>query len=274
MAVPPPCRVPAEPSLADALLQNRGPGDSWEPVCDAVDRAGTGVLHAAIADWLPADLDDSRLAAALGTDHARLRQITRPQLRQRFAASRLLLKSAASAVLGTRPEELELAYKPGGRPYLRGIDQLDVSLSHTEELLVVGLTRHSRVGVDVERADRRMLGLGTERQVCTPYELEALQQVPQELRNGELVRLWTLKEAYSKAIGQGLRFRFTEFGFGPRDRQVQMLRPDGSPGVGEEWSFTSWSVGGRYAVSAAVYDPGFGGAPMFRLLPDPGSSAR
>ena len=29
-----------------------------------------------------------------------------------------------------------------------------------------------------------------------------------------MVRLWTLKEAYSKALGQGLRFRFTEFGFG------------------------------------------------------------
>lgn len=239
----------------------RGPGASWDPVREQVRSSGASVIYAAISDWLPDDLGDDRLAAVLGRDHARLGRITKPQALRRFVASRLLLKSAAGAVLGTAPEELELAYKPGGRPYLRGIDQLDVSLSHTEELLVVGLTRHSRIGVDIELADRRMLGLGTERQVCTPYELEALQQVVEELRNGELVRLWTLKEAYSKAIGQGLRFRFTEFGFSPRDRQVQLLRPDGSPVAGGEWSFTSWLVAGRYMVSAAVHDPGFGGRP-------------
>lgn len=260
--------------------RSRGPGASWEPVRHQVDSAGVSVIYATVEDWLPHDLGDDRLAALLGRDHARLGRITKPQVRRRFIASRLLLKSAASAALRTTPEELELAYKPGGRPYLRGIDQLDVSLSHTEELLVVGLTRHSRIGVDIELADRRMLGLGTERQVCTPHELEALHEVPEDRRNAELVRLWTLKEAYSKAIGQGLRFRFTEFGFGARDRQVQLLRPDGSPGAGGEWSFTSWLVSGRYLVSAAVYDPGFDagtrsdGAPVVpRLFPDSRSTA-
>ncbi|GHE55467.1 hypothetical protein GCM10017771_77990 [Streptomyces capitiformicae] len=246
-----------------------------------LDSTGTSVLYAAVADWLPGTLDSDALAAMLGQDHSRLERITHPQIRKRFAASRLLLKSAASAVLDTGPEELELAYKPGGRPYLRGIDQLDVSLSHTEELLVVGLARHGRIGVDIELADRRMLGLGTERQVCTPHELEALRRVAEENRNSELVRLWTLKEAYSKAIGQGLRFRFTEFGFSPQDQQVQMLRPDGSPAAGWEWSFTSWLVDGKYTVSTAVYDPGFGdrprsgGAPFVaRPLSGPSSTTR
>ncbi|MEU7161723.1 4'-phosphopantetheinyl transferase family protein [Streptomyces chrestomyceticus] len=260
-AMPRPPRTPPPGSVRplDGLLAVTGA--SWQPVCRELRSTGASVVYGSVADWLPADLDDRRLAAALGQDHARLRHLTRPQVRRRFVASRLLLKTAAGAVLGAAPEELELAYKPGGRPYLRGIDQLDVSLSHTEELLVVGLTRHSRIGVDVERADRRMLGLGTERQVCTPYELEALRRVAEDRRNGELVRLWTLKEAYSKAIGQGLRFRFTEFGFGARDGRIRLLRPDGSPGVGGEWHFGSWRVSGRFTVSAAVHDPGFGDRP-------------
>jgi 4'-phosphopantetheinyl transferase len=244
------------------------------------------VVYATVEDWLPSDPDSPLLAADLGPDHRRLRRMPPSQNRDRFVASRLLLKSAASAVLGTLPRELELAYKPGGRPHLRGIDQLDVSLSHTEGLLVVGLTRFGRIGVDTEQADRRMLDLGTELQVCTPYELQALELVPQEHRNRELVRLWTLKEAYSKAIGQGLRFRFTEFGFGPSDEQVRMLRPDGTPGTGWEWSFRSWLVEDSYTVSAAVYDPGFGGRnetgtgtgadgelPLLPVLTDPRSSA-
>jgi 4'-phosphopantetheinyl transferase len=262
-------------------LRNRGPADSWLRVRREVESSGTSVIYAAVEDWLPDDLERPGLAAALGRDHKRLLEMTHVPNRSRFVASRLLLKSAAAAVLGTSPDELELAYKPGGRPHLRGVDQLDVSISHTEELLVIGLTRNGRIGVDMENADRRMLGLGTERQVCTPYELEALESVAEDRRNRELVRLWTLKEAYSKAIGQGLRFRFTEFGFTPEDQQVQMLRPDGTPGAGWEWSFHSWLAEDAYTLSAAVYDPGFGsrgdGAadrPLLPAVPDPRSSER
>ncbi|OKJ90953.1 4-phosphopantetheinyl transferase [Streptomyces sp. TSRI0107] len=261
-------------------LRHLGPSHSWQAVRRAMADEGTCVVYAAVDDWLPPDLDSPGLVDDLGPDHLRLVRMPASRNRDRFVASRLLLKSAASAVLGALPRELELAYKPGGRPYLRGIDQLDVGLSHTEGLLVVGLTRFGRIGVDTEPADRRMLELGTELKACTPYELEELQRVPEERRNRELVRLWTLKEAYSKAIGQGLRFRFTEFGFGTRDAGVRMLRPDGTPGTGEEWSFHSWLVDDAYTVSAAVYDPGFGdrqetGAvlPLLPVLSDPRSSA-
>ncbi|MFF9812495.1 4'-phosphopantetheinyl transferase family protein [Streptomyces sp. NPDC014006] len=260
-------------------LRHRGPSHPWEDVRRAVGLLGSCVVYADVDDWLPKDLEEPRLLEDLGFDHRRLARMPASRNRDRFVASRLLLKSAAAAVLGTSARELELAYKPGGRPYLRGIDQLDVSLSHTDGLLVVGLTRFGRLGVDTEPADRRMLELGTELRVCTPHELEALRGVPEERRNRELVRLWTLKEAYSKAIGQGLRFRFTEFGFGPRDTRMRMLRPDGTPGTGQEWSFHSWLVEDAYTVSAAVYDAGFGdrdqagGAlPLLPPLPDPRSS--
>ncbi|MGW5869038.1 4'-phosphopantetheinyl transferase family protein [Streptomyces sp. NPDC055239] len=251
--------------------RNHGPAGSWERVREDVASRGTAVVWSPVEDWLPSDVAAPGVVAALGPDHRRVDQMGLPQMRERFVASRLFLKSAAGAVLGVSPEDLELAYKPGGRPYLRGIDQLDISLSHTEELLVVGLTRHRRIGVDTEFKDRRMLALGTERQVCTPYELEALAAIEEEHRNRELVRLWTLKEAYSKAIGQGLRFRFCEFGFTAPDEQVQLQRPDGSPGTGWEWAFHSWTVADRYTVSAAVHDPGFSGArtagPLAGLLP-------
>ncbi|MGW1294222.1 4'-phosphopantetheinyl transferase family protein [Streptomyces sp. NPDC002533] len=258
-------------------LRHHGPGCSWEPVRGAVAAHGTCVVHAAVDDWLPSDLGAPELAADLGPDHARLARMPASRNRDRFVAARLLLKSAASAVLGTLPGELELAYKPGGRPFLRGIDQLDVGLSHTEGLLVVGLTRFGRIGVDTEPVDRRMLDLGTEAMACTPHEREALERVPVERRNRELVRLWTLKEAYSKAIGQGLRFRFTEFGFGTGDARLSMLRPDGTPGTGKDWSFHSWLVEDAYTVSAAVHDPGFGDRPetgdMLPRFSDPRSSA-
>ncbi|MFF6779095.1 4'-phosphopantetheinyl transferase family protein [Streptomyces sp. NPDC012637] len=240
-------------------VRHRGGGGSWEEVRDAVAVRGSCVVYADVDDWVPADVGAPELAADLGADdHARLVRMPASRNRDRFVAARLLLKSAAGAVFGAPPRELELAYKPGGRPYLRGIDQLEIGLSHTEGLLVVGLTRVGRIGVDTEPADRRMLELGTEHKACTPYELECLEEVPPERRNRDLVRLWTLKEAYSKAISQGLRFRFTEFGFSPPGGPIRMLLPDGTPRAGREWTFHSWLVEDAYTVSAAVKDPGFG----------------
>lgn len=216
------------------------------------------VVHARLDDWLPEDLDDPELAVTLGPDYKRFQAMTHHHVKARFVASRLLLKHVASRAIHAPPHTVELAYKPGGRPYLRGCDQIDISLSHTDDLLLVGVTRRGWIGVDAELADRKMLAPGIERQVCTPYEQEMLADTPEDERNAAMVRLWTLKEAYSKAIGQGMRFRFTEFGFGPSGRPVRVLRPDGSPGTGAEWSFGTHEVGGRYTASIALYDAGFG----------------
>lgn len=243
------------------LLRVRGPADAWEPVRRAVRDCGTVLVHADLADWLPADPDASELRAVLGTDASRSQRLAHPQVRDRFVASRLLLKHTAAAVLQVPAESVELAYRPGGRPYLRGLDQVDVSLTHTESLLLVGLTRRGWIGVDAERADRRMLALGTEQQVCTPFELRALGEIAEHRRNAALVRLWTLKEAYSKAIGQGMRFRFTEFGFDPHGPPAHVLRPDGSPGSGAEWAFRTCVLEGGFRVSAALLDAGLGEHP-------------
>ncbi|MYR86738.1 4'-phosphopantetheinyl transferase superfamily protein [Streptomyces sp. SID685] len=240
-------------------VQVRGPDGPWEEVREAISRHGSALVHARLDDWLPADLGDPGLAEWLGHDHARFRRMRHPTVKARFVASRLMLKHTAAAAMGEPARALELAYKLGGRPYLRGHEQLDISLTHTADLLVVGLARRGWIGVDAELSDRQMTGLGTEAQMCTRHELAELAMIPEEARNGALVRLWTLKEAYSKAIGQGLRFRFTEFGFGPQDRQArEVLLPDGSPGTGDEWSFHTCTVQRRYTVSVAVYDAGFG----------------
>lgn len=273
---------PGPSLLAGEPLRVYGPAGPWDAVREALAERGSAVLVSRLGDWLPPDPASDPAAGAsthasthasadasgdaeaaddcavLGRDWARYQAMSHDQVRSRFLASRLLLKHAAGEVLQARPETVDLAYKLGGRPYLRGCDQVDISLSHTEDLLVVGLTRRGWIGVDAELAARRLLGTGAEKQICTPHEISLLEAEPEHRRNPALVRLWTLKEAYSKAIGQGLRFRFTEFGFAPGAERVQVLRPDGSPGTGEEWSFGTWEIDRLYTVSVALFDAGFG----------------
>jgi 4'-phosphopantetheinyl transferase len=238
-------------------IRLRGRDGPWQRLRTDLARVGTGVVHAEVGDWLPAEASGARLRRLLGRDWDRYARLNRDDVRARFAASRALLKYAAGAVLNVEPHTLELAYGPTGRPYLRGCPQIDLSLSHTRDLLVVALTRRGMVGVDAELADRRM-GPSAHRRMCTPYEIERIERMSPEQRNQDLIRLWTLKEAYSKAIGQGLRFKFTEFGFGPQGRLVRLLLPDGTPAAGDEWTLGSYALDDRYRISVAIYDAGLG----------------
>nr|WP_223206427.1 4'-phosphopantetheinyl transferase superfamily protein [Streptomyces xanthii] len=235
-----------------------GPGGNWQEVRADLDRHRAAILYARLDDWRPERAGGPRLRALLGRDWARFLELTHPDVRTRFASSRVLLKFAAAAALHVPPQAVELGYTHTGRPFLRGYDGVHISLSHTDELLLVGLATGGVIGVDAERADRRLYGPGLGRHLCTPHEVTEIEAMPEEDRNPALVRLWTLKEAYSKAIGLGMQFRFTDFGFRPDGTPTDVLRPDGQPGSDGEWTFRTYGLDDTYVVSVAVGDAGFG----------------
>ncbi|MDG4860564.1 4'-phosphopantetheinyl transferase superfamily protein [Streptomyces sp. T-3] len=233
----------------------------WAQVREELHSHGSALVHGRLDDWRPDTADGQALRAVLGRDWTRYRTIAHAGIRERYAASRRLLKHAAAAVLRADAVDMELTYGPSGRPSLRGCDQIDISLSHTDDLLLVGLTTRGLIGVDAECAGRPLYSRGLGKNICTPQERRDLELLPEQERNPGLVRLWTLKEAYSKAIGQGMQFRFTAFGFGPDGRPVSVNRPDGTPGAGAEWSFRTYALdvdGAAFVVSAAVHDTGLG----------------
>ncbi|MEV6172008.1 4'-phosphopantetheinyl transferase superfamily protein [Streptomyces sp. NPDC051954] len=157
---------------------------------------GTVAAYGSVSDW------SDRAPRLRGTDATRLRGSTHPDVRARFLAARALLHH----ITGTA----ELTYTSTGRPCLR---EYAVSLSHTGDLVLVGLCTRTRltIGVDVERADRRLDGPRFPSRMCTPGELTRLARTPPDARNALLLRWWTSKEAYSKALGHGLGLDFTTF---------------------------------------------------------------
>ncbi|MFE6848237.1 4'-phosphopantetheinyl transferase family protein [Streptomyces sp. NPDC057686] len=232
-----------------------GPRGPWEEVRANLERDGSAVVFATWGEWLTAVLSDAELRPLLGRDWQRYRRTRDAAMRYRFVASRMVLKYTAAAALRTEPAALDLAYKIGGRPYIRGFDQIDVSLSHADDLIVVGVSRTGRIGVDTEAAGRKMSFQLFHEQMCTPTEHAELTRMTGDRQGPELLRLWTLKEAYTKALGQGLRLGFTAFGFGLESGGL--LAPDGSAASRGEWAFATHPVlGGSYLVSTACHDTG------------------
>ncbi|MFF3329618.1 4'-phosphopantetheinyl transferase family protein [Streptomyces sp. NPDC002888] len=249
-----------------------GPTGPWARLLHDLDTAGVGLVHASFADWRPLLPPEEERRFLLGRDWARYSKLTGEQMRDRFLATRLLIRHTAAVALGTEPNSLELSYGLNGRVHLRGYDQIDVSLSHTGDLLLCGITSLGVIGVDTEPLTRRLSGRDVETLMCTGPERLRLVATPDGERNGLLLTLWTLKEAYSKALGQGLRFPFTEFGFrreagpgSPDDAETILLeRSDGTPVADDTWRFATFPLPTGHLVALALQDNRRSGQPDTR----------
>ena len=98
--------------------------------------------------------------------------------------------------------------------FLAGTPALAFSLTHTRGLVACAVTRGHAVGIDVEGirpvpsaqhiADTRMTASeAASLASCAPEDLET-----------RFLELWTLKEAYSKALGLGLQLPLDSRAFG------------------------------------------------------------
>ncbi|MEU4168924.1 4'-phosphopantetheinyl transferase superfamily protein [Streptomyces sp. NPDC026665] len=285
-------RAPAAPLAAPVHVP--GPDGPWEQVQEHVEETGRAVVHTTWGQWLTPALLDPGLRALLGRDWPRYRQHPAPAGRLVLAVSRMVLKHTAAAVLQVPAHRLDLATLPGGRPVLRGLGaDLQVSLAHTDELIVAGVSRTGRLGVDAEPAGRRISFEALREHVCTAEEARLLATLPEEERAQAFLRLWTLKEAYVKALGHGMRHRFPAVGFTWDATPTARLTEDtGDTGDTEgQWAFATHLVDGRYLVSQAhqqsephqqgephhsgeahhqgeAYDPG-GARPVDAALPQP-----
>jgi len=91
-----------------------------------------------------------------------------------------------------------------GKPALASPAGLHFNVSHTTERLLVVVARDREVGVDAEPVARAGRLAATSRSWLAGPEATALERLPPQEREPALLRLWTFKEAYLKAVGIGL----------------------------------------------------------------------
>ncbi|MFE6282206.1 4'-phosphopantetheinyl transferase family protein [Streptomyces sp. NPDC057877] len=227
----------------------------WRAARQAARRHGYVVCHGRLREWARAAGPWPR--ELLGVDWPRYLTAREPAVRARLSGSRLLLRHAVAAVAAVPPERVRLGRDPRGRPVLAAPGGLDVGISHTAGVLVVGVARDRLIGVDVESRDRCLLAPGLAERFCHPGELAELRALPAARRNAHLVRLWTLKEAYTKALGVGLAEDFARL-------DVRGLT------AGAGWRLRCDGVPGGFLVASAL-GPGPSGA---RLPPYGGQSSQ
>jgi 4'-phosphopantetheinyl transferase len=184
-----------------------------------------------------------------------------PTDRHRYIRAHAFLRAVLGRYLRVEPQEVLVRYLSSGKPVLAPEqcgDQLHFNLSHSHELALCAVGRGRRLGIDVEymRAD-----LAEERiaeRFFAPREAATLRALPQSRRAEAFFACWTLKEAYLKARGVGLRTPLNRFevAFTPGESAALLLDATDRQAA-SLWSLQSLDVGGGYAASLAVEGHGW-----------------
>jgi 4'-phosphopantetheinyl transferase len=154
--------------------------------------------------------DDPVVAAQgiLAADEiARLERIRPAAGRRLFLTARRFLRETLSRYGDRAPAAWRFATNAHGKPRITpesGVPPLAFNLSHTAGIAVLALTRGAEVGVDVERAARRVQARQLSDRFFSPREAVALAELPPERLAERFFYHWTLKEACLKALGRGL----------------------------------------------------------------------
>lgn len=129
-----------------------------------------------------------------------------------------------------------------GKPYLADYPDIFFNLSHSEGITACIVDR-SECGVDCERV--REYRPNVMKRAFSEAERAAVEAAPESERNLIFFILWTLKEAYIKAIGMGLSFPLEKAEFSIVDGEI-------SSSI-EGYEFRTEIIGnGEFVISTAI----------------------
>ena len=141
------------------------------------------------------------------TERTRMQRFGTDALRVRYLVGRGTLRWLLGNALRLPPCDVAIVRGARGRPQLADFPAIDFNVTHTGERAMIGIARGVRIGVDVERGDRPLNAAGVARKFMTTTE-RALLPANADAARRQLLRLWTCKEAMSKATGDALSAPF------------------------------------------------------------------
>jgi 4'-phosphopantetheinyl transferase len=184
--------------------------------------------------------------------------------RAHFIVARGVLRDILGRYLKTPPGCVRFSYSEYGKPLLSeetNDRQLRFNVSHSHGLALFAFTKRRKIGLDIEFMREDFASLEIAEHFFSTREVSALRAFPPELRTAAFFRCWTRKEAYIKAIGEGLSHPLHDFtvSLAPGE-PAALLSTETDPQEASRWSLVELFPGTDYAAALAVE----GNAPALR----------
>jgi 4'-phosphopantetheinyl transferase len=140
------------------------------------------------------------------------------------------------------PDTLRIERGEQGKPRLAGT-ALHFNLSHSAGALLLGISRDSELGVDLESAARRTRAVPElARRWFASREADALSALPPAQQQAAFLQLWTCKEAALKCLGSGISFGLHRVEF-ELDTAGRVCGLRNAPASGQAWQVLALAPG-------------------------------
>jgi 4'-phosphopantetheinyl transferase len=223
-----------------------------------------GEIHVWKVDLNPPDHRVEQLGRLLAPDEwERANRFRFDRHRRQYVVGRGALRTLLGAYAGLPPQGVRFSYGPRGKPFLdagqaaaAGNGDLQFNLSNSDEMALVGFVRGLEIGVDLEfmkpMSDLEQI---SERFFSVP-EREVLRNLPSEQKPEGFFNCWTRKEAYLKAVGEGLAVPLDSFDvtLAPGE-PARMLAVEGDAERATRWFYHHLRPAQDYIGAIALEDP-------------------
>jgi len=162
--------------------------------------------------------------------------------RDRFIAARGILRVILGRYVAAPPDQLTISYGPRGKPFLAGREggSLRFNLSHSHGLALYALVLDRNVGIDVEALRTLRDAEQIAERFFSPLERAEFRSLPQDQKQHGFFFCWTQKEAFIKAVGDGLSLALDRFDVSISPHEAaRLLRIDGDPERASHWVMQS-----------------------------------
>lgn len=190
----------------------------------------------------------------------RAERFLRDEDRSRFIAARALLRGLLGRELGLAPERVAFVYGRHGKPSLgpsQAAGGLRFNLSHSGGRALLAWTRGREIGADLELIRPVRFGMKIARRFFSDDEQDALRGLEGPEWDAAFFRCWTRKEAFIKAVGDGLSYPLRSFSIPMSEGGTPgPVRVSGEEAASRPWTLQAIDAGPGFLAAVVTGVPG------------------
>lgn len=227
-------------------------GCLW-PTADVKEKLQERVAHVWCANLEPEAEQLSALQAVLSaTEASRANRFRFWRHQRRYIAGRGILRILLGHYLDQAPKDVQISYSKYSKPFLVQND-LQFNISHSQDTALFAFCMRAEIGVDLEEIRPISDAEGIAERFFAPTEFSRFRALDDGQKDEAFFACWTRKEAFIKAVGDGLSFPLGDFDvcFDPSQAaRVNSIR--GSEAEAASWSLFALQPATGYAAALAV----------------------
>lgn len=215
-------------------------------------------VHIWCADLNSHDISFEQMLKPLNHEEKeRAARYVRDEDRLHFIAARSILRDILSRYCDCDPINIEFEYNTKGKPFLsKEQSHLNIhfNLSHSNDLALYAISKMENVGIDIEYTKRNIHPLEIAERFFSKDEILLLSHLPIAEQLNGFYKIWTRKEAYVKAIGEGITHPLDQFSVDLLNHKSK-IKFDSASGTMSDWYIYDILLHHHYTAALALsYD--------------------